>query len=547
MIKKIEEGEIVMQTKFIFVTGGVVSGLGKGITAASLGRLLKNCGYKVTVQKFDPYINYDPGTMSPYQHGEVFVTDDGAETDLDLGHYERFIDESLNVGSNVTTGKIFMAVINKERRGDYLGHTVQIIPHITNEIKDRVYSVANNTNTDIVITEIGGTVGDMESNSFIEAIRQIRHEVGNDNCMYIHVTLVPYITGSYELKTKPTQHSVKELLSLGIQPDVIVCRTEYSLTDEIKEKLSLFCNVPVEAVIENSTVDNLYEAPVMLERNGLCRAVCKRLGLEKSTPDMSDWSILIDKIRDIKKGGRKVKIALVGKYVEMHDAYLSVAEALRHGGFENGVDIDIDWVQSEDINSGTVSSILSDCRGIIVPGGFGDRGTEGMIEAIKYARENDIPFFGICLGMQMAVVEYARNVLGYKNANSREFHPESEYCVIDLMLEQKDVENMGGTMRLGLYPCRLSENSKAHKAYNDDLIYERHRHRYEFNNTYRTEFEEKGLLLSGLSPDGKLVEIIEDPSRKWFVGSQFHPEFRSRPNRAHPLFREFIKAAAENN
>ena len=536
-----------MQTKFIFVTGGVVSGLGKGITAASLGRLLKNCGYKVTVQKFDPYINYDPGTMSPYQHGEVFVTDDGAETDLDLGHYERFIDESLNVGSNVTTGKIFMAVINKERRGDYLGHTVQIIPHITNEIKDRVYSVANNTNTDIVITEIGGTVGDMESNSFIEAIRQIRHEVGNDNCMYIHVTLVPYITGSYELKTKPTQHSVKELLSLGIQPDVIVCRTEYSLTDEIKEKLSLFCNVPVEAVIENSTVDNLYEAPVMLERNGLCRAVCKRLGLEKSTPDMSDWSILIDKIRDIKKGGRKVKIALVGKYVEMHDAYLSVAEALRHGGFENGVDIDIDWVQSEDINSGTVSSILSDCRGIIVPGGFGDRGTEGMIEAIKYARENDIPFFGICLGMQMAVVEYARNVLGYKNANSREFHPESEYCVIDLMLEQKDVENMGGTMRLGLYPCRLSENSKAREAYNDDLIYERHRHRYEFNNTYRTEFEGKGLLLSGLSPDGKLVEIIEDPSRKWFVGSQFHPEFRSRPNRAHPLFREFIKAAAENN
>ncbi len=536
-----------MQTKFIFVTGGVVSGLGKGITAASLGRLLKNCGYKVTVQKFDPYINYDPGTMSPYQHGEVFVTDDGAETDLDLGHYERFIDESLNVGSNVTTGKIFMAVINKERRGDYLGHTVQIIPHITNEIKDRVYSVANNTNTDIVITEIGGTVGDMESNSFIEAIRQIRHEVGNDNCMYIHVTLVPYITGSYELKTKPTQHSVKELLSLGIQPDVIVCRTEYSLTDEIKEKLSLFCNVPVEAVIENSTVDNLYEAPVMLERNGLCRAVCKRLGLEKSTPDMSDWSILIDKIRDIKKGGRKVKIALVGKYVEMHDAYLSVAEALRHGGFENGVDIDIDWVQSEDINSGTVSSILSDCRGIIVPGGFGDRGTEGMIEAIKYARENDIPFFGICLGMQMAVVEYARNVLGYKNANSREFHPESEHCVIDLMLEQKDVENMGGTMRLGLYPCRLSENSKAREAYNDDLIYERHRHRYEFNNTYRTEFEEKGLLLSGLSPDGKLVEIIEDPSRKWFVGSQFHPEFRSRPNRAHPLFREFIKAAAENN
>ena len=547
MIRKIEEGEIVMQTKFIFVTGGVVSGLGKGITAASLGRLLKNCGYKVTVQKFDPYINYDPGTMSPYQHGEVFVTDDGAETDLDLGHYERFIDESLNVGSNVTTGKIFMAVINKERRGDYLGHTVQIIPHITNEIKDRVYSVANNTNTDIVITEIGGTVGDMESNSFIEAIRQIRHEVGNDNCMYIHVTLVPYITGSYELKTKPTQHSVKELLSLGIQPDVIVCRTEYSLTDEIKEKLSLFCNVPVEAVIENSTVDNLYEAPVMLERNGLCRAVCKRLGLEKSTPDMSDWSILIDKIRDIKKGGRKVKIALVGKYVEMHDAYLSVAEALRHGGFENGVDIDIDWVQSEDINSGTVSSILSDCRGIIVPGGFGDRGTEGMIEAIKYARENDIPFFGICLGMQMAVVEYARNVLGYKNANSREFHPESEYCVIDLMLEQKDVENMGGTMRLGLYPCRLSENSKAREAYNDDLIYERHRHRYEFNNTYRTEFEGKGLLLSGLSPDGKLVEIIEDPSRKWFVGSQFHPEFRSRPNRAHPLFREFIKAAAENN
>lgn len=534
-----------METKFIFVTGGVVSGLGKGITAASLGRLLKNCGYKVTVQKFDPYINYDPGTMSPYQHGEVFVTDDGAETDLDLGHYERFIDENLNVGSNVTTGKIFTSVINKERRGDYLGHTVQIIPHITNEIKERVYSVAKNTNTDIVITEIGGTVGDMESNSFIEAIRQIRHEVGAENCMYIHVTLVPYISGSYELKTKPTQHSVKELLSLGIQPDVIVCRTDLHLTEEIKEKLSLFCNVSPDCVIENSTVPVLYEAPVMLEKNGLCKAVCDRLGLEKNKPEMTDWYTLTDKIKKIQEGENKVKIALVGKYVEMHDAYLSVAEALRHGGFENDVKVEIEWVQSEDITSDTVGKMLCGCQGIIVPGGFGDRGTEGMIEAIRYARENDIPFFGICLGMQMAVVEYARDILGYEDANSSEFHPESDHCVIDLMLEQKDVENMGGTMRLGLYPCKITPNTKSSEAYGEELVYERHRHRYEFNNTYRNEFIKKGLVLAGISPDEKLVEIIEDPKCRWFVGAQFHPEFKSRPNRAQPLFREFIKAASE--
>lgn len=534
-----------METKFIFVTGGVVSGLGKGITAASLGRLLKNCGYKVTVQKFDPYINYDPGTMSPYQHGEVFVTDDGAETDLDLGHYERFIDENLGVGSNVTTGKIFTSVINKERRGDYLGHTVQIIPHITNEIKERVYSVAKNSNPDIVITEIGGTVGDMESNSFIEAIRQIRHEVGYENCMYIHVTLVPYISGSYELKTKPTQHSVKELLSMGIQPDVIVCRTDLPLNDDIKEKLSLFCNVPADCVIENSTVSVLYEAPVMLEKNGLGKAVCKRLKLDKTEPDMTAWYALTDKIKKIKASDKSVKIALVGKYVEMHDAYLSVAEALRHGGFENDTDVDIEWVQAEDITRETAPKLLSGCQGIIVPGGFGERGTEGMIESIRYARENDIPFFGICLGMQMAVVEYARDVLGYKDANSSEFKSESEHCVIDLMIEQKDIENMGGTMRLGLYPCKITPDTKASEAYGEELVYERHRHRYEFNNAYRPEMLEKGLVLSGISPDGKLVEIVEDPKCRWFVGAQFHPEFKSRPNRAQPLFREFIKAAVE--
>ncbi|MDF2685292.1 MAG: synthase [Clostridia bacterium] len=533
-----------METKYIFVTGGVVSGLGKGITAASLGRLLKARGYKVTVQKFDPYINFDPGTMSPYQHGEVFVTDDGAETDLDLGHYERFIDESLNQGSNITTGKIYWSVISKERKGDYLGNTVQVIPHITNEIKDRIFNVAKETNTDIVITEIGGTVGDIESLPFLEAIRQVKHAVGAENCMYIHVTLMPYISGSNEIKTKPTQHSVKELLSLGIQPDVIVCRTEISLTPETRAKVALFCNVGVDAVIQNLTVPTLYEAPLMLEREGFATVVCKRLALTKNTPNLCEWEKLIKKIYDIKETGKYIKIGLVGKYVEMRDAYLSVAEALRHAGYENDVNIDIDWIQAEDLNAENIKEKLKGCCGILVPGGFGERGIEGKIEAIHYARINKVPFFGICLGMQMAVVEYARNILGFKDANSSEFHEESEHCVIDLMLEQKKISNLGGTMRLGLYPCKLNCKGFAVSAYGGEkLIYERHRHRYEFNNEYRTNFKDHGMRLTGLSPDERLVEIIELPDHPWFVGVQFHPEFRSRPNRAHPLFRDFIKAS----
>ena len=536
-----------MGTKYIFVTGGVVSGLGKGITAASLGRLLKARGYKVTVQKFDPYLNVDPGTMSPYQHGEVFVTDDGAETDLDLGHYERFIDENLSVNSNVTTGKIYWSVISKERRGDYLGKTVQVIPHITNEIKESVFKVARETNTDIVITEIGGTVGDIESLPFLEAIRQVKYMAGTENTMYIHVTLLPYISGSNELKTKPTQHSVKELLSIGIQPDAIVCRTEVEITPEGREKIALFCNVSEDAVIQNITVPTLYEAPLMLEREGLGKFVCKRLGLTNTEPDLTEWNALISKINKIMNSDRSVKIALVGKYIEMRDAYISVAEALKHGGFENDVDINIDWIQSENIDKDNVESLLKDADGIIVPGGFGDRGIEGKIEAIKYARENDIPFLGICLGMQMAVVEFARNVAGYKNANSSEF-TNTDYNVIDIMPDQKHVSDKGGTMRLGLYPCKIDESTKTYEAYKGEkLVYERHRHRYEFNNEFRTEFAQKGMKFAGMSPDEKLIEIIELPSHRWFVGSQFHPELRSRPNRAHPLFREFIKAAKGYN
>ena len=529
--------------KYIFITGGVVSGIGKGITAASLGRLLKARGLKVTMQKFDPYINIDPGTMSPYQHGEVFVTDDGAETDLDLGHYERFIDENLGVNSNVTTGKIYLSVINKERRGDYLGGTVQVIPHITNEIKDKVFRVGNTAaKPDVVITEIGGTVGDVESLSFLEAIRQVKGDVGRDNCLYIHVTLVPYIEKSGELKTKPTQHSVKELLSLGIQPDIIVCRSERPIPEEHKDKIALFCNVQKKAVIENLDADSLYHVPLMLEKQGLADTVCEMLGIEKKDPDLKEWKALADKALNLKK---KVKIALVGKYVSLHDAYISIVESLKHAGIANDADVDIKWVDSEDITDDNVNETFSDVNGILVPGGFGNRGIEGKIKAIRYARENNVPFFGICLGMQLSVVEFARNVLNFKNANSAEFDEKTEYPVIDIMAEQKEIENMGGTMRLGLYPCKLTDGLICKSLYGQDLIYERHRHRYEFNNKYIEEFEKAGMKISGRSPSETLVEIVEIPSHKWFVGVQFHPEFKSRINRPHPVFLGFVKAALE--
>lgn len=535
-----------MATKYIFVTGGVVSGLGKGITAASLGRLLKARGYKVTMQKFDPYINMDPGTMSPYQHGEVFVTDDGAETDLDLGHYERFIDENLSVNSNVTTGKIYWSVISKERRGDYEGRTVQVIPHITNEIKSRVYRVAQTQHTDIVITEIGGTVGDIESTPFLESIRQVVTEVGKENCMYIHLTLVPYLSTSGEQKTKPTQHSVKELLSLGIQPDVIVLRTEKPLEEGLADKIALFCNVAPECVIQNLDLDTLYEVPLALEEEGLAKIVCKRLGLEDREPDLESWKQMVSVVKDLMKGEKdEVTISLVGKYVALHDAYISIVESLKHGGIENYSNVNINWVDSEELNSENIDSFLKNSDGILVPGGFGDRGIEGKILAAQYARENKIPYFGICLGMQIAVIEYARNILGYADANSSELNPETTHPVIDLMPEQKDVENLGGTMRLGLYPCKITNETLAQEVYNSDLIYERHRHRYEFNNFYRKEMEDKGLVICGQSPDEKLVEMIELPDHPWYLGVQFHPEFKSRPNHAHPLFASFIKAALE--
>ena len=533
-----------MATKYIFVTSGVVSGLGKGITAASLGRLLKARGYKVTMQKFDPYINIDPGTMSPYQHGEVFVTDDGAETDLDLGHYERFIDENLTINSNVTTGKIYWSVISKERRGDYEGRTVQVIPHITNEIKERVYRVAKTEKTDIVITEIGGTVGDIESTPFIEAIRQVATEVGRENCMYIHLTLIPYISTSGEQKTKPTQHSVKELLSYGIQPDVLVLRTEKELEEGLAKKIALFCNVPEDCVIENLDLDTLYEVPLALEEQGLARVVCRRLGLEDREPQLDEWKNMVAVVKDLMQGGRdEVTISLVGKYVSLHDAYISIVESLKHGGIENHTNVNINWVNSEEVNPATVDALLKGSDGILVPGGFGDRGIEGKILAAQYARENKIPYFGICLGMQIAVVEYARNVLGYKNAHSSELDPNTDHPVIDLMPEQRDVENLGGTMRLGTYPCKIMPGTLASEIYGSDLIYERHRHRYEFNNFYRREVEDKGMVLSGQSPNEKLVEMIELPEHPWFVAVQFHPEFKSRPNRAHPLFRSFVGAA----
>jgi len=529
-------------TKYIFVTGGVVSSLGKGITAASLGRLLKNRGLKVSMQKIDPYLNIDPGTMSPYQHGEVFVTDDGAETDLDLGHYERFTDNNLSKNSSVTTGKIYWSVINKERKGEYLGGTVQVIPHITNEIKSRIYRVGKEGSPDIVITEIGGTVGDIESLPFLEAIRQIKYEVGSENVLFIHVTLVPYLSKAGELKTKPTQHSVKELRSIGIQPDIIVCRTEKPLSGEMKDKIGLFCNLEGESVVQNTDADTLYEVPLLLNKEGLDSLVVKKLGLKCGEPKLDEWKALVDKILNPK---HKVRIALVGKYIELHDAYLSVAEALGHGGIANEAEVEIEWINSCDLKDDNYEEILKDVDGILVPGGFGKRGIEGKILAAKFARENKVPYFGICLGMQIAVIEFARNVLGLKEAHSTELDPATPYGVISLMPEQADIDELGGTMRLGLYPCKLMENTKAYEAYNDELIFERHRHRYEFNNEYREKMIEKGLVLSGVSPDERLVEIVELPDHPWFLGCQFHPEFKSRPNRPHPLFKDFIKAALE--
>ncbi|MDR6554463.1 CTP synthase [Paenibacillus qinlingensis] len=527
-------------TKYIFVTGGVVSSLGKGITAASLGRLLKNRGLKVTIQKFDPYINVDPGTMSPYQHGEVFVTDDGAETDLDLGHYERFIDINLSKSSNVTSGKVYSSVITKERRGEYLGGTVQVIPHITNEIKERVIRAGREAGSDVVITEIGGTVGDIESLPFLEAIRQMKNDIGRENVMYIHVTLIPYIKAAGEVKTKPTQHSVKELRGLGIQPHVIVCRTEHSLTEDMKRKLALFCDIDPAAVIECKDAETLYEVPMMLREQGLDDYVVNHLKLSTNQPDMTEWESLVRKVKSLTK---KTEIAIVGKYVALHDAYLSIVEALGHAGIDNDSEIDIRWVNAEDIYDHNVHSLLSGVQGILVPGGFGDRGIEGKVAAIRYAREKEIPFFGICLGMQVAVIEYARSVCGLDGANSSEINPTTAYPVIDLLPEQKDIENLGGTMRLGLYPCKLTPGSLAATTYNDELVYERHRHRYEFNNEYRELIESAGLRISGTSPDGRLVEMVELPGHPWFLAVQFHPEFTSRPNRPQPLFREFVKAA----
>ena len=531
-------------TKYIFVTGGVVSGLGKGITAASLGRLLKARGLKVAAQKLDPYINVDPGTMSPYQHGEVYVTEDGAETDLDLGHYERFIDEDLNRYSNLTTGKVYWNVLNKERRGEYLGSTVQVIPHITNEIKSFVYSVAEKTGAEIVITEIGGTIGDIESQPFIEATRQISLEVGRENSLFIHVTLVPFLSGSDEHKTKPTQHSVKELQGMGVSPDIIVLRCDEPLEEEIFRKVALFCNVSEECVIENRTLDCLYEAPLMLEKNGFSEVVLKRLGLETRPAELDEWTAMVQRIKSC---DRRVKIALVGKYVALHDAYLSVAEALRHAGYAYNCEVSIDWIDSELLNEENREELLGSADGIIVPGGFGNRGVEGMITAAKYAREKNVPYFGICLGMQIAVIEYARNVAGLADANSGEFDPDCAHKVIDFMPGQSDEINKGGTLRLGAYPCRIVPGTAMERCYEAPQISERHRHRYEFNNDYRELLTGLGLVISGLSPDGNLVETVELSGRAFHVGVQYHPEFRSRPNRPHPLFKGFIEAALKTS
>lgn len=531
--------------KYIFVTGGVVSSLGKGITAASLGRLLKSRGLKVTIQKFDPYINIDPGTMSPYQHGEVFVTEDGAETDLDLGHYERFIDINLSKSSNVTAGKIYWSVIHKERKGDYLGSTVQVIPHITNEIKERIYRVGKEDNADVVITEIGGTVGDIESLPFLEAIRQVKKEVGRNGSLYIHVTLVPYISAAGELKTKPTQHSVKELRGIGIHPDVIVCRTEHEISADMKEKLALFCDIDVDAVIENRNASTIYQVPLMMQEEGLDRIALEKLDLTAGESDMTEWSKMVDKIL---YPNDSVNIAIVGKYVALQDAYMSVTESLRHAGIANNTAINIKWVSSEEIeeDGADLDSYFGDVDGILVPGGFGDRGVEGKLLAIKYAREKKVPYFGLCLGMQCAVIEFARNVCNMKGAHSTEFNPETAYPVIDLMPEQLEVEEKGGTMRLGVYPCKVMEGTLTHKAYQDELIYERHRHRFEFNNAYREQLTEAGLVIGGTLPNGRLVEIVEIKDHPWFVGTQFHPEFKSRPTNPHPLFRDFVQAALKN-
>lgn len=529
-------------TKYIFVTGGVVSGLGKGITAASLGRLLKARGLKVAAQKLDPYINVDPGTMSPYQHGEVYVTEDGAETDLDLGHYERFIDENLNKYSNLTTGKVYWNVLNKERKGRYLGETVQVIPHITDEIKEFVYSVGQKTSADVVITEIGGTIGDIESQPFLEAIRQIALEEGPGNSLFIHVCLVPYLSGSEEHKSKPAQHSVKELRGMGIMPNIMVLRCDKPLEEEIFKKIALFCNVKRDCVFENRTLPNLYEAPLMLEEQGFSDIVCRELSLETAKPDMSEWQTMVDKI---KSRDKKVKIAIVGKYVRLHDAYLSVAEALHHAGYEYGADIDIAWVDSEKVTRENVKEVLADCKGVVVPGGFGNRGIDGKIITAGYCRENNVPYLGICLGMQVAVIEFARNVLGLKDADSGEFAPESVHKVIDFLPDQNEEVDKGGTLRLGAYPCKIAEGTKLYQCYEEPMIYERHRHRYEFNNDYREAMKDAGLVISGTSPDDYIVETIEISENDFYVGVQYHPEFKSRPNKPHPLFKGLVKAALD--
>ena len=532
--------EEIMSVKYVFVTGGVVSGLGKGITAASLGRLLKARGYKVTMQKFDPYINIDPGTMNPIQHGEVFVTDDGAETDLDLGHYERFIDESLTKNSNVTTGKIYWSVLQKERRGDFGGGTVQVIPHITNEIKSRFHRDFTSDETSIAIIEVGGTVGDIESQPFLESIRQFQHDVGHENAILIHVTLIPYLRASGEMKTKPTQASVKELQGMGIQPDVIVCRSELPLDNGIKDKIALFCNVPSDHVLQNLDVEYLYEAPLAMEKEHLAQVVCDCLKLDCPEPDLEDWKAMVNALRHPTK---EVNIALVGKYIQLHDAYISVVEALKHGGIAQHATVNIKWVDSELLNNSNVEEVLGDMDGILVPGGFGDRGIEGKITAIEFARIRKIPFLGLCLGMQLSVVEFARHVVGYNDAHSIELNPNTTHPVIALLPEQDGIEDIGGTLRLGSYPCVLDKSSLAYKLYGEETIHERHRHRYEFNNDYRKVLTENGMMLSGISPDGRIVEMVELPDHPFFIGTQAHPELKSRPNRPHPLFRGFVEAA----
>ena len=531
-----------MPVKYVFVTGGVVSGLGKGITAASLGRLLKARGYKVTMQKFDPYINIDPGTMNPIQHGEVFVTDDGAETDLDLGHYERFIDESLTKNSNVTTGKIYWSVLQKERRGDFGGGTVQVIPHITNEIKNRFYRNFTTDETQIAIIEVGGTVGDIESQPFLEAIRQFQHEVGHDNAILIHVTLIPYIKASGELKTKPTQASVKDLQGMGIQPDIIVCRSEHPLDQGLKDKIALFCNVPNNHVLQNLDVEYLYEAPLAMEKEELAKVACDCLKLDCPEPDLDDWKEMVDRLRHPDK---EVNIALVGKYTQLHDAYISVVEALKHGGIASRATVNLQWVDSELLNEENADEVLANAQGIIVPGGFGDRGVEGMITAAKYARTRQIPYLGICLGMQVSIIEFARNVCGMHDAHSIELDPNTTHPVISLMPDQNGVEDIGGTLRLGSYPCVLDKTSKAYALYGDEMIAERHRPRYEVNNDYRNALVENGMKLCGLSPDGRIVEMIELSDHPWFLATQAHPELKSRPNRPHPLFKGFVEASIQ--